>query len=81
MTIPSHSLETDFPKYAKTIRKLQREDLEFRTESDSYHKLDKEIRGLEQRGVNTDDNHFNTMKIRRVWMKDSLYRQIVESGA
>lgn len=80
MAIPSHALEADFPKYAKTIRKLQRDDLDFRAESDSYHQLDKEIRGLEERGVATDDNHFNAMKIRRVRMKDRLYRQFTQTG-
>ncbi|MBB5210983.1 YdcH family protein [Microbulbifer hydrolyticus] len=77
MAIPSHALAADFPKYAKTIRHLRDEDLEFRTTSDSYHKLDKQIRGLEERGVTTDDNHFNQMKIRRAHMKDRLYHRII----
>ncbi|QKX17285.1 YdcH family protein [Microbulbifer sp. YPW1] len=82
MAIPSHALEADFPKYAQTIRHLREDDLEFRSTSDSYHKLDKEIRGLEERGVATDDNHFNQLKIRRAHMKDRLYQQIVrENGS
>lgn len=76
MPIPAHTLESDFPEYSDTIRQLREVDPEFRTESDSYHRLDKEIRGLEDSGVATDDNHFNELKIRRAHMKDQLYRRI-----
>ncbi|WP_295798140.1 YdcH family protein [uncultured Microbulbifer sp.] len=80
MPIPAHTLESDFPEYADTIRSLRNEDLEFRSESESYNRLDKEIRGLEERGVATDDNHFNELKIRRAHMKDHLYRRILNGG-
>lgn len=80
MLIDSHALEVDFPEYADTIKELTEQDLKFKTESETYHKLDKQIRGLEERGVATDDNHFNTLKIRRAHMKDQLYRRITNSG-
>lgn len=76
MPIPAHTLEYDFPEHTDTIRNLREGDLEFRSEADSYNKLDKEIRGLEERGVATDDNHFNELKIRRAHMKDHLYRRL-----
>lgn len=76
MPIQPHTLESDFPTYADTIRHLREENLEFRQDSESYHRLDKEIRGLEERGVATDDAHFNELKVRRARMKDQLYRRI-----
>lgn len=76
MPIRAHTLEADFPEYAATIRQLRQEDLDFKIESDDYNKLDKEIRGLEERGITTDDNHFNELKIRRAHMKDHLYRRL-----
>ncbi|WP_250459064.1 YdcH family protein [Microbulbifer litoralis] len=79
MPIASHALEQDFPEYSETIRRLSEEDLQFKTESDTYHKLDKQIRGLEERGVATDDNHFNALKIQRAHLKDQLYRRIADS--
>lgn len=80
MPIPAHTLESDFPEHTDTIRSLREDDLEFRTESETYNKLDKEIRGLEERGVATDDNHFNELKIRRAHMKDQLYRRILNGN-
>ncbi|WP_226663535.1 YdcH family protein [Microbulbifer aggregans] len=76
MPIRAHTLEADFPEYSATIRQLRQEDLDFKIESDDYNKLDKEIRGLEERGITTDDNHFNELKIRRAHMKDQLYRRL-----
>ncbi|MFV8781384.1 YdcH family protein [Microbulbifer sp. SA54] len=76
MPIRAHTLEADFPEYAATIRQMRQEDVDFKIESDDYNKLDKEIRGLEERGVATDDNHFNELKIRRAHMKDRLYRRL-----
>lgn len=79
MPIASHALEKDFPEYSETIKRLNEDDLQFKTESDTYHKLDKQIRGLEERGVATDDNHFNALKIQRAHLKDWLYRRIADS--
>lgn len=79
MPIPSHSLENDFPEFSDTIQRLNREDLRFKTESETYHKLDKQIRGLEERGVATDDNHFNSLKIQRAHLKDRLYHRLTNS--
>ncbi|GAA5524922.1 hypothetical protein Maes01_01481 [Microbulbifer aestuariivivens] len=76
MLIPSHSLEKDFPEYSDTIQRLNREDLKFKQESETYHKLDKQIRGLEECGVTTDDNHYNSLKIQRAHLKDRLYQRI-----
>ncbi|MEW5249803.1 YdcH family protein [Microbulbifer sp. 2201CG32-9] len=80
MSIAPHTLEKDFPAYRATIKRLIQEDFQFRSESATYNKLDKQIRGLEQRGVGTDDNHFNTLKIQRARMKDQLYRRITDSA-
>lgn len=80
MSIDPHTLEVDFPEYAETIKQLKREDLQFKTESETYQKLDKQIRGLEERGVATDDNHFNALKIQRAQLKDQLYRRLNNSG-
>ncbi|WGL16157.1 DUF465 domain-containing protein [Microbulbifer bruguierae] len=76
MPIHAHTLEADFPEYAATIRQLRQNDVDFKLVSDGYNKLDKEIRGLEERGITTDDNHFNELKIRRAQLKDQLYRQL-----
>ena len=79
-SIPSHALDVDFPEYLETIKRLHKEDLQFRSSSEIYHKLDKQIRGLEECGVTTDDNHFNALKIQRAHLKDQLYHRICNGG-
>ncbi|MCK7595841.1 YdcH family protein [Microbulbifer sp. CAU 1566] len=69
------TLETEFPDLADSIRHLIQDSIQFKTDRDNYHKLDKAIRGLEERGVATDDSHFNELKIQRAHLKDQLYRQ------
>ncbi|WP_237055449.1 YdcH family protein [Microbulbifer sediminum] len=78
MAIAPHTLEADFPEHSETIRRLSEVDLDFKAQSDTYHRLDKQIRGLEERGVATDDQHFNSLKIQRAHMKDRLYRRITD---
>jgi len=78
-SIPSHALEVDFPEHKEMIKRLQEEDLQFREESDTYHKLDKQIRGLEENGITTDDQHFTSLKVQRAHLKDQLYRRLSDS--
>ncbi|MBB5212110.1 YdcH family protein [Microbulbifer hydrolyticus] len=75
MSIPSRTLETEFPDLADSIRHLIQDSIQFKTDRDVYHKLDKEIRGLEERGVATDDHHFKELKTQRARLKDQLYAQ------
>ncbi|MFC6632982.1 YdcH family protein [Microbulbifer taiwanensis] len=79
MPIAPHDLELDFPEYADTIKRLQNEDLEFKVESDTYHKLDKQIRGLQESGIATDDEHYSHLKKQRAYLKQHLYNRITNS--
>ncbi|MBN8430845.1 MULTISPECIES: YdcH family protein [Microbulbifer] len=67
------TLETEFPDLADSIRHLIQDSIQFKTDRDSYHKLDKAIRGLEERGIATDDDHFKELKTQRARLKDQLY--------
>ncbi|WP_105101624.1 YdcH family protein [Microbulbifer pacificus] len=75
MAIPSRTLETEFPDLADSIRHLVQDSIQFKNDRDNYHKLDKVIRGLEERGVATDDDHFKELKVQRARLKDQLYMQ------
>ncbi|GAB2522929.1 YdcH family protein [Microbulbifer agarilyticus] len=75
MAVPSHVLETEFPDLADSIRHLVQDSIQYKNDHDNYHKLDKAIRGLEQRGVATDDHHFRELKTKRARLKDQLYTQ------
>ncbi|SEA45016.1 YdcH family protein [Microbulbifer marinus] len=80
MPIAPHDLDQDFPEYADTIRRLQQEDVQFKVESDTYHKLDKQIRGLQESGIGTDDEHYTSLKKQRAYLKQHLYNRISNSG-
>ena len=80
MAIPSRTLETEFPDLADSIRHLIQDSIQFKTDRDNYHKLDKTIRGLEERGVATDDNHFKELKTERARLKDQLYQTAKKHG-
>lgn len=49
------------------------ENPEFKTIADEYHKLDEEIRDLEEHDIPTDDQHFHEMKVHRAHLKDKAY--------
>ena len=69
------TLETEFPDLADSIRHLIQDSIQYKSDHDNYHKLDKTIRGLEERGVATDDQHFRELKTERARLKDQLYHQ------
>lgn len=75
MSTPHRTLETEFPDLADSIRHLVQDSIQFKSDRDNYHKLDKAIRGLEERGISTDDDHFKELKSQRARLKDQLYSQ------
>lgn len=80
MPITAHTLENDFPEHIDTIRLLKAEDLEFRSDSREYERLDKEIRGLQESGIGTDDEHYTSLKKHRAYLKQQLYHRITNIG-
>lgn len=72
----NHSLYHDFPEHRETIQTLKREDPEFARLANEYHDLDHTVRGLESRDIPTSDQHFEELKLRRLKLKDELYRRL-----
>lgn len=71
-----HSLYHDFPEHHQRINQLKLEDEEFARLATEYHKLDHSVRGLEARDVPTSDDYFERLKLRRLQLKDELYRKL-----
>ncbi len=80
MPITAHTLENDFPEHVETIQVLKTEDFAFRSDSREYERLDKEIRGLQESGIGTDDEHYTSLKKQRAYLKQHLYHRITNSG-
>ncbi len=72
----NHSLYDDFPEYHDRINQLKLENEEFARLAMEYHKIDHSVRGLESRDVPTSDQYFEELKIRRVHLKDELYKML-----
>ncbi len=73
---PNHSLYNDFPHYQQQIEQLKLNDEAFARMATEYHRLDHEVRGLEKSGIPTTDQTFETLKLKRLQLKDRLYQKM-----
>jgi uncharacterized protein YdcH (DUF465 family) len=73
MQIESHSLVHDFPELKERIHHLKMGDRHFARLFEEYDQLDKEIHRIEQ-DFTTSDDYLEGLKVRRVHLKDELYR-------
>ena len=72
----NHSLVSEFPNQADTIKKLAESDTEFQRKMQTYDQLDKQIRELELDNAPTDDDAMHQLKHQRATLKDELYQRL-----
>lgn len=72
MLIEKHGLTTDHPEYKDRIHELKLSDTRFAKKFDDYNDLDKEIIRIEDGIENTSDDHLESLKVKRVHLKDEL---------
>ncbi len=72
----SHSLYDDFPKYRERINQLKLENQTFARMAAEYHKIDHRVRGLEMNDIPASDQTFEELKLKRLHLKDKLYRML-----
>lgn len=73
MQVEKHTLLNDFPDHHHTIRHLKMHDAHFTKLSDSYHELDSEVRKLEEGNSPVEDEYLETLKKRRLHLKDEIF--------
>lgn len=73
MPIEKHDLIHEFPEYKDKIHNLKMTDNHFSRIFDEYHKLDHEIRRIEDGAENTSDEYLEQLKKDRLQHKDDLY--------
>lgn len=73
MPIEKHDLIHEFPEYKDKIHDLKMTDNHFTRIFDEYHKLDHEIRRIEDGAENTSDEYLEQLKKDRLQHKDELY--------
>ena len=67
-----HHLATEFPEYKEQIHKLKADDAHFSRLYDEYNALDDEIYRIEEGIETTADDYLETLKKKRLALKDEL---------
>jgi len=76
MQIEKHSLVKDLPEHKHTIRHLKMHNMHFSKLFDRYHDLEKEVHDIEQNNSRVGDDFIESLKKRRVCLKDELFEMI-----
>ena len=73
MNIDSHDLLDEFPEYKQEILRLKTERQGFAQLYEDYHKVNAEVRNIEEHDVPISDVAFEELKKRRLKLKDDVY--------
>ncbi len=76
MRVDHHDLHHEFPEFKDRIHDLKMSDPHFAKIFEEYDAIDKEIRHLEEADLPTSDLHLETLKLKRVHLKDQLYHRL-----
>lgn len=76
-----HDIPHEFPEYKEEIEKLCSSDAGFLKIYKEYHELDDEIRHIEQNLEAVSDFYAETLKKKRVLLKDQIYGTLVGAKA
>jgi uncharacterized protein YdcH (DUF465 family) len=68
-----HDIPHEFPEYQDAIHRLTHNNQDFQRIYTEYHVLDNEIRDIEQNVEPVSDIYFETLKKKRVILKDQIY--------
>ncbi|MFZ5756222.1 MAG: YdcH family protein [Pseudomonadota bacterium] len=72
----NHSLNSEFPELKERIHDLKTGNRHFARLFGEYNDLDREVRRLEGEGSPKADETMEAMKLRRLHLKDELYRML-----
>jgi uncharacterized protein YdcH (DUF465 family) len=76
MSVEHHDLHHEFPELHDRIHDLKLNDAHFRRLFDEYHELTREIEKMEDEVTPTSTQIEEEAKMRRVHLKDELYRML-----
>lgn len=79
MNIDPHDLLDEFPEYKNEILRLKTTDQSFARLYDEYHKVNTEVRNVEEHDVPISDLAFEELKKRRLKLKDEVYAVLLEA--
>lgn len=73
-----HSLKHEFPQFEEKITALKTSDAHFRKLFDEYDELDHHIYRIENETEPTTDEVLNALQVKRVHLKDELYKYLIK---
>ena len=76
--VDKHPLATDFPGLRERIHTLKLSNAHFAKQLIEYEALDREIIRIEEGIEHRSDESLEHLKMRRVRLKDELYRMLTE---
>ncbi len=76
MSVEHHDLHHDFPEFRDKIHELKMKDPYFRRLFDEYHELTRSIEKMEDEITPLATRTEEEAKVRRVHLKDELYRML-----
>lgn len=79
MLIESHELLDEFPEFKSEILRLKGENERFAKLFDDYHKVNADVRDVEEHDVPISDLAFEELKKRRLKLKDDVYAMLLEA--
>ena len=72
-----HDLVHEFPELRHQIHELKSSDRHFRKLFDEYHELTNDIENMEKDTIPVSTATEETAKLRRVYLKDQLYKMLI----
>lgn len=79
MSVEHHDLVHEFPELKDRIHDLKMNDAHFRKLFEAYHELTREIENMENEVSPASTRTEEEAKVRRVHLKDELYRMLTAS--
>lgn len=81
MTLEKHDLHHEFPEFKDEIRYLKMNDAHFAKLFKNYQELDHEALRIEQGIENTTDEYLESIKMKRLNVKDKLFFMLKQAAA
>lgn len=81
MNIERHDLHHEFPEMNDEIRELKMKDRHFARLFDEYHEVDHEVHKIEEQSEAASDERLEELKMRRLHLKDDLYKMLKQVTA
>jgi uncharacterized protein YdcH (DUF465 family) len=72
-----HDLLHEFPEHREKILTLQKQSNRFRKLYEEYQETDNHIHRIEEGAEATTDDNLNELRMKRVHLKDSVYKLLV----